>query len=465
MPKNKYKKQSYLSLFKSLLEQRKNVLIKFLDYICEKHNIKKISSDYIREIKLRSVLFKVDYRSIKEYKSKLGHRLSYNIENIIYDITGERIIKTMDYGYTAELNNEIEEYKAFVTDKMNIDIPRNTIQRENTFDSITLRGIRAFIDYLMYEKDIQLTKIKSLYEYILEYFLDFVRFLNKTSKTTGKTFKIRFIRSIFFYYRNKLDLCEKDLQQISRFREDFLKLSSRFEFKDSVRIKNKKRRRKKVSVIDIVSAIKRLEIDYEINKKYYTLKALVSLKLLLHLGWRGSNIVNLKLGDTLIFQDKKWHYIFRPEQQKAPMKEGHKELVIEGIFPSRLQKNISELINWNKTKDYLLKTQGNRPYNTSSFCGYMKKITKKHIGTELNPHVFRDIIFSYLIKKGYNYVNAELFLWHKPKAITSVDMSYLDIDINSAVKYVNKKLERLYREKQDNKKSDKSNVIYFPNIS
>ena len=176
----------------------------------------------------------------------------------------------------------------------------------------------------------------------------------------------------------------------------------------------------------------------------------------------------------MIYENGKWHYRFKPEQQKAPLIENGKYITIEGVFPKRLQDNITELLNHTKSKDYLLKTQGGGNYSSSAFCHYVKKITEKYMGEELNPHIFRNIVFNYIIKKGYNSVNAELFLWHKPKALSSVDFSYLEIDVDNAVKYVNHKLEKLYKSHNNKKKRKQSavkkddtpsNVLTFPKSS
>ncbi len=144
--------------------------------------------------------------------------------------------------------------------------------------------------------------------------------------------------------------------------------------------------------------------------------------------------------------------MFTPDEQKSPHRKGKKLQSIKGIFPKILQDNITEYISIYGTKDFLLKTQKGNAYSANSFSAYVKVITKKHLGIEINPHLFRDIIFTYLIKKErFDNVKAQIFLWHKPKSLSEVDMHYFDIDINDAVLSVNRELMKLYRPKKDTK--------------
>jgi len=456
-----------LLMIKSLKERRREILFQFLDFVRKRLKLHEITEKNITEIKLNRLISKIDYNDIIEFKQNIGHRPTYNVLNIIEDISGIRIEKPENC-YSKELKKELNDYKKFVTNKLNIDIPKIMIQREATFDSITIRGINTFISFLVTEKNARIGEITTLFDYTLDYFFDYIYYLRAKCPTSSITFKIRFIRSIFYFYRNHRIISDKDNERIDKLMSDYRKLIDRMLYEESARTKNKRNRRK-VELQNIIDVIKRLDDEYKVKKNYYILKSKVVLMILVHLGWRASNIVNLKIGETMFFENGKWCYRFRPDQQKAPLVVSGSYVSIEGEFPKRLQHDITELFNKSKSKDYLLLTQGKRKYSTTSFSSYVKKITSRYLDTELNPHIFRDIVFSHLIKNGYNFVNAELFLWHKPKSITLVDLNYLDIDVNSAVKYVNKKLEKLYitkkKEEKDNEATVSSNILRFPKSS
>lgn len=364
---------------------------------------------------------------------------------------------------SKELTNEINEYKNFITDHLNINIPKNLIQKENTFNTITINGIKKFINYLIKEKQININNINSLLDYMVSYILDYAYFLIKNLKTEGIIIKLRFVKSLFTFYISHYNINSEKKNKIDNILNDLSKLKSRIKFEDGIRGKNKEVR-KQISINKIISAIDLLNMKYKINKNYNLLKAKVALKCLIHLCWRSSNIINLKIGETLNYKDNLWHYYIPPNQQKVPEKEGNKYKAIQGIIPDILQDDFNELIRISGAHEYLFRKNDNSKYNPSSFGNYIKKITKKYIGEELNPHVFRDIVSTYLINHDVNPIYVSTFLWHKPANLTSIDLKYVKIDRNKAVSECNKQLMSLYKkisERQKSKNKNTNNIIYF----
>ena len=299
---------------------------------------------------------------------------------------------------------------------------------------------------------------------MLEYSLDFAYYLIKTIKTEGIIVKLRFVKSLFVFCQYKYNISSKKEKQINKLLSDLSKLKQRIHFEDGQRAKNKEIRRQ-TPIENIISAIKELDDKYDKNQNYYVLKAKTALKFLVHMCWRASNIINMKIGETLYFKDGEWYYDIPPDQQKAPEKEGNKLKSIKGVIPAILQNDIRELIRASGTKDYLFRNQSNTKYGISPFSNYIKTITKKHVGETLNPHVFRDIIPTYLINHDVNPIYVSSLLWHRPAMLTTIDLKYVNIDKNKAVLECNKVLTKLYKDKSDfsERRGEKSNVISFKN--
>jgi len=410
-----------MTIFRAIKKRRQRVFIQFLNFVASHFGIEKVSIKSLKKSTLEKLLSKVDYEIVCRFKTESGHKPAYSIQNILYTITGSYIKKPKEDYYmywTDELKQEIKDYKKFITNPLNIEIPS----------------------------------------------LAYAYWLIENVKTEGITVKLRFIKSIFTFYQIKQNKDGHE-QQIEKIVNDLSKLKSRIHFEDGKRAKNKEKRRQ-TPIEDIISAIKSLDEKYEQKRNYYVLKAKTALKFLVHLCWRASNIFNLKIGENLYYENETWYYDIPPNEQKSPEKQGQKYKSIKGVIPDVLQKDITELIRISKTTDYLFKNQSIKSYTTDSFSSYIKNITKKHVGVTLNPHVFRDIIPTYLINHDVNPIYVSSLLWHKPAGLTSVDLKYVNIDKNKAVLECNKVLMKLYKDKSDRKSNSKlkkedSNVISF----
>jgi len=336
-------------------------------------------------------------------------------------------------GYSIFLVKEIEAFKQFTMNKYS-GCEKRYIKKESTFKNITYKGIRFFLDYLAEYKSVDLKKVRSLHTYLI-HFNDFVGFLMKKYNATS-TFKTNssFIYSLIHYFKTKLKLTKQDTNKLNEILEKYRKQKG-IDMTESKRNKNKEERQQ-TDIKVVANGIKRLENSYKKTKSINGLKALVILKILFFLGWRTSNIMSLEIGKNIYKQKGKWFYRFTPEEQKSPLKVNGVLKDIEGIFPEVIQKDLELYIEITESTGLLFK-------NISSFYHYVMSITKKYIGIALNPHIFRSIVFNWLVENESER-DAKLMLWHKPTELTSSDRHYFNHDINGSVLRANEKLMSLY---------------------
>ncbi|MFW5795241.1 MAG: tyrosine-type recombinase/integrase [Bacillota bacterium] len=348
------------------------------------------------------------------------------------------------------LNKEINEYKKFVTNPYNLHLKKIHLQRETTFESLTKHSLKKFVEFLVEVKRCEPTSISEN----ISYFKEYCDWLLSQYKTETFQIKTRWVSSFLSFCIVTKRITKKDKKLVMSIRKYYKKIKNRITYQDG-RNTEKMNERAKTDIYVIIEGIKKVEKSYELSMDRILLKAKIALKILLHLCWRTRNIRTLKLGETLYYENGLWHYRFTPEQQKAPQRQGKKLKVIKGVFPSLLQDDLTEYINNHNITDYLFKTNQGKIYNTNSFSKYISVITKRYIGIDINPHSFRKIVFTYLIKNNFDNVKAELMLWHKPKTLSEVDFHYFNTDINDAVIEANKVLMKLYQKPKKQKKDEK----------
>ncbi len=97
-------------MIKSLKERRREILFQFFDFVRKRLKMKVITEKNITESKLNKLISKMDYNNIIEFKQQIGHRPTYNVLNIIEDVSGIRIEKPENC-YSKELKKELNDYK------------------------------------------------------------------------------------------------------------------------------------------------------------------------------------------------------------------------------------------------------------------------------------------------------------------------------------------------------------------
>lgn len=340
--------------------------------------------------------------------------------------------------YSVFLHKEIEDFKQFTTNKYS-GCEKRYIKKESTFNKITYKGIRLFLDYLEKYKSVDLKKVRSLHTYLV-YFNDYVSFLQKKYNGTS-TFKTNssFIYSLVHYFKTKIKLTKQDTIKLNDILEKYRKQKN-VDITESQRNKNKEERQQ-TDIKIIANGIKKLETSYyEKTKSIKELKALVILKILFFLCWRASNIFNLEINKNIYKKEGKWYYRFTPDEQKAPFCLNGIRKDIEGVFPDIIQRDLDLFLKLTNPTKFLFK---NEKAYLSSFTEYVCNITKKYLGVKLNPHVFRDIVFSWLVENNCER-DGQMLLWHKLTILSSSDKYYFKHDTNGGVLRANEKLMSLY---------------------
>lgn len=366
--------------------------------------------------------------------------------------------------YSKELEKEINDFKSYCL--FNKD--KSKREKEHSFNNNTLYRLHLFIDYLNEELHINITEIVSLKEYVKSYLIDYFYYLScKYNTTTIISYISVLIKLISFYKLNSTVIEVSDFNKLYR---EYRDEKSLLRLKQGKKAINKEIRQR-IELKTIIRIIKKLHLKYQENKNIKLLHDKLLLKVLVHTGWRSMNIRELIFDETVLLINEKWHYNFIPEKQKYPLKNNGVYKTITGIFPLSLQKDLSNYINESNLKkgEYLFKNRKNERFSSSAFSLYIQRLTKKYIGKELNPHVFRDITFTYLIENGLYPIYAQLFLWHKPSFFSVSDYAYFKTDINKACLEANKILKKLYKKGKEGKKKKRRkkkklpvNVIRFP---
>jgi hypothetical protein len=433
------------NLFLSLPKEKQYDLIRYLNYIAPQFSIEKITRKNINQKNFEYLCSKASYNTIRGFNAQKGHK-GYSIENILKELGISVRKRKKQFVIPKKLIKEIEEYKEFVTSKYNVDLDRRQYQKPATFESLTRVRIRQFLKYLIKERELEINTFKESISYFKDYCQYLIRKMEEEKGGITETFKIstRWISSYTAYLKYIDNANRQTYTDISEY---YHKLLSHIDYIDGTTAKNKSNILSEVTIKDIISMIKKIERIYTLTWDKAKLKELVVILILTHLSWRSRNILLMNLGDTVFYEKGKYYYRFTPAQQKAPQKEGNTLKDITGEFPPILQTYLPLYIKEFGVADWVFTNSKGVKYRPSYFSSYVRSVTKKYLNHPIPPHFFRTLVFSYLINETHlGYVKSELYLWHKPIALSGVSLRYTKVDINDAVLSANKELMKLYKE-------------------
>jgi len=144
------------------------------DEFCLKE--RKKHSDRKREIYFFTQLGKISKKSILDFTLQDAIEASKTLDYSSYSP------KKLYDKYFGSL--ELERYQDLLTDKKATQIPKKYTQRQHTFNYLTIRNIKYFLNYLINDTvGIEPTQIRSLKPYLKKYLIPYTQHLIEKHNT------------------------------------------------------------------------------------------------------------------------------------------------------------------------------------------------------------------------------------------------------------------------------------------
>ncbi len=347
------------------------------------------------------------------------------------------------------IKKDINSYRYYITNK-NSGVKKKYVNKNSTYKEIIKRHLTSFINYI--ENHLK-KKPRSLLTCIL-YLIPYTDFIIKKYKTTYIKIKLQFISSLSHFLKEKRCRNEKEKKGIDKIITECRNKINNHSFEETKRQQNKQYNQqfpyKKIILI--------LNNMSDSTTKELRDKLIISI--LAFTGWRANNILELKQGETIFKSGRKYWYNFSTKLQKSRTE----KTSIIGEFPSLLQELLDKYITKAEIKEeeYIFRTKKLTKWKSSYFTKIVKLISKRHLGIELNPHVYRDILFSYLIENDCSLIHAQLVLWHAPSMSKSDSHYFLANHGKSLLKVNENYIEPLYNTE---KPLPQGNKITIENIN
>jgi integrase len=332
------------------------------------------------------------------------------------------------------IKKEINRYRYYITNR-NSGIKKKHICKISTYKKIIKPNLKAFIDYI----ENHLNKKPRSLLVCISYLISYTKFVINKYKTSYIKTKLQFTSSLSHFLKEKICKNEKEKRNIDKIIIECRNKINNHSFEETKRQQNKQYRQQ-FPYKKLVLMIKNMT-ERTINE----IRDKLILSILSFTGWRANNILEMKLGETIFKSNGEWWYNFPTNLQKSHTEKTSKI----GEFPSLLHKLLDKYIEKSgiKENEYIFRTKKLTKWKIPFFTNLVKRISMNLLGIELNPHVFRDILFSYLLENDCSLIHAQLVLWHVP-SISKSDSHYFVANHGKSLIKVNQKyIEPLYKEK------------------